>query len=830
MNEISQALTRLFDRHRIIFWYDAKAELGAEYEALTLPGVEKISLGNNQFGVKHRILRQEPQQKFLLYHAGPPPDHLDNWLLDVQLAHGDFRADQMALWLAEIGLGIEFTDVIAPHVEFFRASQRRMALKGLLRSDDGARQVLLKMTAVCAAAEPRLDAILENLLAELADEGDDKLRLIQRCELEPFLWQQAERSYGYQSETPGLRDFAIHLFKAAYAQGVGETPRLNNDAMLFLQRWQDSARFQPAFATLSASYADLLQVERDLTKRPYRQLLALDLYELVDQKILGDLAREVADRTIDGQTCAQIVRQRRQRHWYGRYEHSYEAIDAAAQFLHTLDRADLTIRSFADGLAQYQKAWFLLDQLYREFIYHLRQSGQPTLLARLLDEVDNRYSNQFLLPLNDRWQVMVDEVTDWTAVALPRQADFFADQVAPFLRRDNKLFVIISDALRYEAGEALVRLIRQEDRYEAELSCAVTGLPSYTQLGMAALLPHETLAIAGDGQTGLVDGQNSAGLENRKKILQGAVKDGGATAVKADVLLNMSREESRALFRDHKVVYIYHNRIDATGDKRETEERTCDAVAETLAELIRIIKKLANANVSNMLITADHGFIYQHRALDESDFAGQKASGQEILNHNRRFVLGHGLAADNSFKKLTADQAGLTGEMEILLPKSINRLRVKGAGSRYVHGGASLQEIIIPIIQINKKRQSDVTMVPVDILRGSSATITTNQLTVRFYQTEPVTDKMQPRILRAGIFTLTGQLISNQPTLVFDFRSVNERERELPVQFILTQEAKEADGQEVILRLEERVTDTSHYREYQALRYTLRRSITSDFD
>lgn len=830
MNEIAQTLTRLFDRHRIIFWYDAKAELGAEYQALTLPEVEKIALGNNQFGLKYRILRQEPGQKFLLYYAGPPPAHLDNWLLDVQLAHGEFRADQMALWLTEVGLEMEFTDVIAPHAEFFRASQRRAALKGLLRSDDGARQVLMKMTAVCAAAEPRLDAILETLLAELAAEEDDRLRLIQRCELAPFLWQQAQRVYDYRSETPGIRDFAIHLFKAAYAQGVGETPLLNSDAILFLRRWQDNVRFQPAFAALSASYAEVLQVERDLAERPYRTLLTLDLYELVDQKILGDLAREVADRTLDGQTCAQIVRQRRQSHWYSRYAHSYEAIDAAAQFFHTLDRADLTIRSFADGLAQYQKAWYLLDQLYRDFIYHLRQSGQPTLLARLLDEVDNRYSNQFLLPLNDRWQAMVDGVADWTAVARPRQADFFADRVEPFLRRDNKLFVIISDALRYEAGEALMRLIRQEDRYEAELTFAVTGLPSYTQLGMAALLPHQTLAIAEDDATALADGQHSAGLENRKKILRGGVPGGKGTAVRAADLLNMSREESRALFRDHKVVYVYHNRIDATGDKRETEERTFDAVAETLEELIRIVKKLANANVSNMLITADHGFLYQHRPLDESDFAGQKASGAAILNHNRRFVLGRGLAADSSFKKFTAAQAGLTGDLEMLLPKSINRLRVKGAGSRYVHGGASLQEIVVPIIEINKKRQSDVTLVPVDILRGSSATITTNQLTVRFYQTEPVTEKVQPRTLRAGIFTQAGQLISNQLTLRFDFPSVNEREREMKVQFILTQQAREAEGKEVILRLEERVPDTSHFREYQALRYTLRRAITSDFD
>ena len=155
---------------------------------------------------------------------------------------------------------------------------------------------------------------------------------------------------------------------------------------------------------------------------------------------------------------------------------------------------------------------------------------------------------------------------------------------------------------------------------------------------------------------------------------------------------------------------------------------------------------------------------------------------------------------------------------------------MKGAGSRYVHVGAALQEIVVPVIQINKKRQSDVTLVSVDILRGSSATITTNQLTVRFYQMEPVTEKVQPRTLRAGIFTQAGQLISNQPTLLFDFPSVNERERETAVQFILTHQAKEAEGQEVILRLEERVPDTSHYREYQALRYTLRRAITSDFD
>jgi uncharacterized protein (TIGR02687 family) len=837
MNEIKQTLDRFFEKHRIILWYDEKRELHEEYEALALPDVEKIALGNNQFGVKYRILRQEPGQKFLLYHAGPPPDDLDNWLLDVQLSHGVFRADQTALWLAEIGLGMEFAEVVAPHVDFFKSGQRRGALKALLQTNDSPRQVLLKMTAVCANAEPRLDAILENLLAELAAEEDDRLRLIRRCELESFLWQQAERLYGYHSETPGIQDLAIHLFKAAYAQGVGEAAQLSNDAILFLQRWQDSTRFRTAFETLSANYARILNIAQDLEERPYRQLLTLDLFELIDQKILSHLAHEVAERTIDNNTCADIVHQRRQSHWYEKYAHPYEAIRVAAYFLHTLDRADLTIRSFGDGLQQYQKTWYLLDQLYRQFISHVRQSGQMTLLERLLEEVDNRYTNQFLLPLNDRWQSMVDGAERWTAVARPRQADFFNDQVAPFLRRDNKLFVIISDGLRYEAGEELARLIRQEDRYEADLSFAVTGLPSFTQLGMAALLPHETLTVAEDGGTVLVNGQNAAqntgqstaGTENRKKILQAGI-DGKGTAVKADTLLNMSREESRALFRDHDVVYVYHNRIDATGDKRETEERTFDAVAETLDELIRIIKKLANANVSNMVITADHGFIYQHRPLDESDFAGQKATGKQIISQNRRFVLGRGLTTGSSFKWFTAEQVGLAGDLELLLPKSINRLRVRGAGSRYVHGGASLQEIMVPVIQINKKRQSDISLVAVDILRSGTSLITSGQLTVSFYQDEPVTDKVQPRILRAGLYTQAGDLISNLHELHFDKTDEHPRRREQSVKFMLTRKAEEANNQEVILRLDERIGDTSHYQEYKSARYTLRRSFTTDFD
>ncbi|MEB8476424.1 BREX-1 system phosphatase PglZ type A [Acidithiobacillus ferriphilus] len=829
-NRIAQALTKLFDRHRIVFWYDAKQELRDDFEALSLPGIEKLELINNEYGIKYKLLREQPEQKFLLYREGPQPADLDNWLLDVQLAHGEFRTDQVAIWLSELELGLEFTDVVQAHAELFQAIKRKDALKKLLKADDTAGQIRLKMLAVCTGSEPRMDAVVENLLQELADGRDEKIKLIGRCSLDGFLWEQMTRCYGYKSDEPGIRDFAIELFKSCYAMGTDGQVKLTGDAMVFLKRWKDSRQFEGGFETLSGECAEVLGIEQDLAKRDFRELIELDYFRLIDQKIISDLVRAVAAHTASSGDVAIWVRQRRQGHWYREYRHLYEAVDYAARFVHALGEAKLAMDSLAEGVQRYSRFWYQLDQLYRKFTYHVRMSGQASLMDSLTDQIENLYSNNYLLKLGDRFQTFVDAASKWEAFPVRKQNEFFEHWVQPFLRKDNKVCVIISDAMRYEIGDELLSLIRQEDRYSAELEPALSMLPSYTQIGMAALLPNKALAIA-DNETGtvLVDGQSSQGTANRIKILGQAISQ-RATACKAEELMAMKGDDCRALVRDHDVIYVYHNRIDATGDKRESEERVFEAVEETLQELIRLIKKLNNANLYNFLVTSDHGFIYQNRAIEESDFSGVDAEGDQILFRDRRFVLGKGLAEASSLHKFTPEQLGLAGEVEVQIPKSINRLRLKGSGSRFVHGGASLQEVVIPVLKINKKRQSDVTAVEVDILRGASSVITSGQLAVTMYQAGPVTDKIQSRVLRAGIYTEAGDLISDSHDLTFDLSSDNPRERELQVRFVLTRKADEANGQEVILRLEEKHAGTSHYKEYKSLRYLMRRSFTSDFD
>ncbi len=640
-----------------------------------------------------------------------------------------------------------------------------------------------------------------------------------------------DRLFGYRSEKPSVGDFAITLFKSCYQSALGDEAILAPEVLVFFRRWKNNRNAEEAFATLSAEYADALGVVQDLAKRDFRTLVEVDYFEEVDRAIIRALVHEVGSQTVAQGEVQNWIRQRRQSHWYGAYRDLYEAISFAAEFQQAMAQVTLGMTSLTEGVERYAKSWFRIDQLYRKFIWRMQKSGQATLMRDLFEQVENHYVNNYLVRLNEAWQTHVDRAEAWAAPPFPAQRTFYREHVGEFRRRDQKVCVIISDALRYEVAEELRGRILSLDRYEADIGPMLGSLPSYTQLGMAALLPNSELQIAdNDSGTVLVNSQSSQGIENRKKILAtGRVGDRTA-ALKVEDLMGLDQEEARALVRDHDVVYVYHNLIDAIGDKRDSEERVFEAAEDTIEEIVRVVKKLNGANANNVIVTSDHGFIYQHRPIEESDFSSAQVEGDVILFRDRRFILGHGLKANHGLRRFTSEQVGIEGSVELLIPKSINRLRRQGSGSRFVHGGATLQEVVVPVVKINKKRQSDTTAVEVEIIGSSKQLITSSQISVRFYQVDAVTEKTQARMLRAGIYAQSGELISDSHELVFDFRSENAREREVPVRFLLLRRADEFNGQEVILKLEERHGDTSHFREYRTARYMLRRSFSSDFD
>ncbi|UZE94436.1 BREX-1 system phosphatase PglZ type A [Alkalimarinus alittae] len=845
-NRIQHALARLFERHRIVFWYDDKQEFRDTFESLKMDGIEKAEVKANEFTLKHRILREAPKQSFLLYCEYKEPEFINNWLLDVQLGSEVFRTDQSAIWLSELNLPPEFSDVVTEHQAFFdagrapkQAESRKQRLLALLKPDDLKQQVRLKMLAVCAGlnqlADVRLDVICESLFGELVEDTQARYALMERCNLTGVLWEQIERHYAYVSDSPSVKDFSIELFKSCYALSITnpkaqDKASLNNDALVLFKRWKESRKHEAVFESLSGSYAALLDIESDLNSRDLRDVIEIDYYRLIDQKIIVDLVNAVSQRTLSEGEVTKYCRERRQSHWYNDFKYLYTAIEVASQFLAKLDTVQMNMSSSSAAVHGYVRHWFKIDQMYRKFIYALKASGQMTLLSRLVDTIENLYNNSYLSPLATQWQGQVDAMDTWTVPDVTPQRQFYSRWVKPYTNKGNKICVIISDAFRYEAAEEMIGRINREKRYQASLDHMLSALPSYTQLGMASLLPTSNgeVTISETDSTVFIDGVSTQGTANRDKQIKSVLGE-TACAQQAKSILEMTQTEGRELFKNHDVIYIYHNRIDHAGDKMQSEGEAFDAAERAFEDLLVLIKKLAAYNASNVLITADHGFIYQNRPLAESDFLSADVSG-DVHYRDRRFLLGKGLTVPDSIKVFSPEQLGLAGGVHAAIPKGIQRLRLSGSGSRFVHGGASLQEVIVPVISVNKSRQDDVATVEVDLLRGGTNVITAGQLSVTLYQTEPVIDKLKPRELRCGIYTGAGQLISDVHTVTMDLTAENARERELKLRFVLTQGADGANNQEVSLKLEEPVAGTNQYTEYKHLKYTIRRSFTSDFD
>ena len=119
-------------------------------------------------------------------------------------------------------------------------------------------------------------------------------------------------------------------------------------------------------------------------------------------------------------------------------------------------------------------------------------------------------------------------------------------------------------------------------------------------------MPHETISFDGKNNV-LVDGLSSSGTENRMKIMNKYHSD-RSIALRAEDVIKMSTENARNIYRNYDVIYVYHNAIDAIGDKLATEEKVFEAVETAMNELLTLVRKMSSANANNIIITADNSF------------------------------------------------------------------------------------------------------------------------------------------------------------------------------------------------------------------------------
>lgn len=835
---IQRSLERHFSHHRIVFWYDGKDEWSRELDHLKLPDTEILRIDNNEIGIKFRVLLEQPKQKFLIYIPSERPRDENNWLLDILLSHAEFHADRASLHLQETGLPPEYRELAIEHAAFFSRKDRREALKSKIQQDETHRTLRRRMMAIVAKAQDHsLDAILlslcENLAgAELFDPVGDAF---DSYLLSEAFWKEVEIQYGYQSASPSLLDFVICLFQHNAPLSAENKSSLSSQAVVFLSRWKDSNRSRTSFETLSKRIASDLKVAEDLNQLSDKDMQALveaelDAYELIEQRMICWFRDGIMTRNWKTEERRAIIAKRTRSVWFPKYGALYEALNHGAELLDLVEAVSFDVDTLDQGISRYQTAWWKIDFHYRKFHGYRRESLQPALLDEVTKEVEKRYLNGYLGPLATRWESLLDQHPTWPPKLQARSRDFFSQVVKPVTAKKQKLFVIISDGFRYECAVDLRAQILKKYKFTAEVDSRLASLPCYTQLGMASLLPQDSLSISEDSGIAYADGVSTVGSANREKILNNK-SDLKIKVFSAEEFLNLhTKNEGRPLMKEHDVIYVYHNQIDKTGDDLATEKSLPTACDDAIQTIIEIARKAINSNASNIVVTADHGFLFRNSPVEDADCPAAPKKGL-LGNPHRRFITGRDLQTDSVIRAYSVEALGLEGDFDIGIAKGIQRLRVRGAGKRYVHGGAMPQEVIVPVVSISKVQSKNAQQVEVEI-QSFPSRITTMRVAVRLFQKQVVSeaDKMLGRQLEVAIFSPEGELLSDKKPVRFESTDSEPRNREQVINLTLGHRVADFNNQKLELRLVENIGSTSHQKIYDKVSAVFAKPFETEID
>lgn len=414
-----------------------------------------------------------------------------------------------------------------------------------------------------------------------------------------------------------------------------------------------------------------------------------------------------------------------------------------------LSLGSLTLNTPDEYVMRYEADYYVIDQLYRqaeELYFKIDPSCTLfTTIQQIKSNLDQNYS-KLCNRMNLEWIRCVKEAGGMKEVHLMRQNDFYEERIKPM---QKKVVVIVSDALRYEVAQELIGDLAKS-RHIATIKPALAMLPTETKYCKPSLLPHRELKLFGqdDCQDMSVDDNILNSTEKRSAHLQ-RYRDGGI-CVPFETVAEYNTDKNREIFK-HSLVYIFHDMIDKTGHDGNAKQVT-QSCREAISELATMIPKIhASYNVTEVYVTSDHGFLFNDIEFADKD---KHKIEEETMERSSRYYLTHSDKEVNGIVKFPLyDVSGMTNgdSVFVAVPQGTNRLAAPSGGYMFTHGGAALQEIIIPVITSRQERTDSKQPVGVMVL-DRKLSMQASRLRFKLLQTEAVSMEMKERIVRVAVY------------------------------------------------------------------------------
>lgn len=499
---------------------DIQAVLGDEDKKIN--DIDSMELENakvykltkdNQFYTKYFLEKEDTTTNYLIYAPFPKPPVTENHLEDTMLYSKRFYADRASLLSVDLGIDEKYKPVIEKHIKFFGHKDRLKRFYDLEIENFNEENILTGiMSAVCRTRTNSFDEVIRVLVTEDSLTDNKYLAEFAKYDIEGDFWKLCEQQFGFSIDAPNLEKLVITMF-VTYADRYidAEMPKSwkkfisykSGNIIAFLDNLMNNILYREKYDELSQYVADRLNASEELGKYEVETLVDCDSFACVDvlliRWIVGRLRAEDCLAKLDGHSIYDLCGIRAKMHFGSKFAFIYEMLDSAYWIVNNA-RYEAP-NGFQKIIDAYVSSDCLIDNHYRVFYLNYDKLENTSEFEELRDLVENIYTNEYLGKLLPKWNEGLLE--EDAMKRIPLQRNFFSK----FVRSTNvRTVVIISDAMRYEVGRQLYERMMDNPKCSATLQPMLSVLPSYTRLGMEALLPHKTLELTDDFRE-VVDGK-----------------------------------------------------------------------------------------------------------------------------------------------------------------------------------------------------------------------------------------------------------------------------------------------------------------------------------
>jgi len=776
MSSVQQRIYSYFERNpklRVLFIFDNMSIIETELQGTSWNnGFHYVVFDGTWFGTKYAIEHQWKDEKVILlfkqeFKPVNEQKRLEFPLLDLLMANMEYKEDDFASFIQQYNLPEKFTPFIKRHVGELQSARISTLMQNYLTPEAFSEDVFYRAVVSDYLGQKKVldweDIVIRLIVlgqeSEAKKRTDFFARLSKNLDVNKALQNKLTSifGYGYNANTDvKVREIAESMKYNSFTQLLDPSP------LDLYKKYKIKDRLV------------LEQINRIIDRATHDRVLAAPFNQAITT--LGDEIKEQEIIRIYGidanyfyvtealcwPIIATIVKERLQ-------VEPQEVSDRMRDLSLKLPESSLIqeVISFVQNLAlyydkirglgtlklntpdqyvqKYLNEFYLVDYFYRQALeaYHsVMNNANP--IEQTLNEVKRQLDQDYATVTNIfnlEWLNCVKDKGDYfNSLSLKHQEDFFKDNIDPSIKQ----VVIISDALRFEVAKELMQELSKE-KHIANITPCLAMLPTETKFCKQSILPHRSLKLQGVEMATDDVVLNSIDLRTAhlKKYRSDAVCITYKDVMDGDAL------SKRELFKK-SLVYIYHDTIDEASHNQNPFDviSACRRAIEQLTALIRRIH--ATWNVNNVLLTADHGFIYNDIKFTDKDKHSIK---EETLEKKTRYYLTSSNDSHEGIVKFPLEKvSGMSSSSPVFVavPEGTNRLAAPG-GYNFAHGGATLQELIVPVIHSVLKRLDKTDKVNV-VLLSNKLNMVNSRVKFTLIQSEAVSMTLIERKVACCVF------------------------------------------------------------------------------